>query len=425
MAVSASGREIFPVDKTGRPLGPCIMAGDIRGAELAAQTASTVSRREWYDACGHIPERMDPVNRWLWWRQHHLETFSRAAAMVGWHEYLTLRLVGRAVTDRSLASKWCIYQPDGQWSQSRAAQFDMDTDKLPEIQDWGTMVGRVKASLAARLGLPKGIQVAVGAFDASCAAVGTGALREGVTALVSGTWEDLIAPTGKMPELEVLDAGFSVGPHPGNAGLGMFALSPNGTVVVDWARKLLGLSLRKLKQLLETSGVQPSPVLAVPHFSGATVCWPEGRRSRGGFLGLTLASSPDDMIKALLESVAYDLDLMADAFRHYGMRMDRLRAVGGGARSAWWTQLKADLIGLPIEVIQLQESGTVGAALLAGLASGDYASLEEGAELFVRVTRQYEPDQQRAALHQEKLESYRHAVNSILHHQLSGPTISR
>ena len=57
MAVSASGREIFPVDKTGRPLGPCIMAGDIRGAELAAQTASTVSRREWYDACGHIPER--------------------------------------------------------------------------------------------------------------------------------------------------------------------------------------------------------------------------------------------------------------------------------------------------------------------------------------------------------------------------------
>lgn len=415
MAISASGREAFPVDKNGKALGPCIMAGDTRGAELEAQTASQATREEWYSSCGHIPERMDPVNRLLWWQRQHPDVMNRSRFFLGWHEFITLRLAGRPVTDRSLASKWCVYEFEGKWSAQRLAKLDIDPRILPEIAAWGTDIGRLRPSLAARLGLPKTLGIAVGCFDAACAALGTGASPEGVAGLVSGTWEDLIVPTTKLPPIEIVDSGFWVGPHPGSAGLAVLGLSPNGTVVVDWARSLMGISLPKLKRILEDGGPQPSPVLAVPHFSGATVSWPGGRKSKGGLLGLSLASSETDIIQSLMESIAYDLLAMVQGVRPCGVKMSKLRAAGGGTRSAWWTQLKADLTGLPIEVVEQSESGTVGAALLAGLASGAYASLEEGSKTFLRVSRRYEPDAKRAALYAEKLEAYRAAVSVLLH----------
>jgi xylulokinase len=415
MAISASGREIFPADRDGTALGPCIMAGDTRGADIEESTASKAGREEWYSRCGHIPERMDPVNRLLWWRRHAAETVSRAKLFLGWHEFLTLRLGGRAVTDRSLAGKWLIYDlASSQWSPQRLAEFDVDPVILPEIQPWGTTVGQISSNLASQTGLSSKVKIAIGAFDASCATLGAGASSPGGAGLVSGTWEDVIAPTTQLPSVEIVDLGFSVGPHPGAAGLAVFSLSPNGTAALDWARNLLGISLPRLEGLLENSGPEPSAVLAVPHLSGATVCWSNGRKSRGALLGMNLASSRTDIIKSLMESIAYDLLLAVRSFRQADIEIRLLRAAGGGTRSAWWTQLKADLLGVPIEVVNQKEPGTLGAALLAGLAAGTYPSLEEGSKLWISAARRYEPDLKRAALHAERLGTYQAAVHSLL-----------
>jgi sugar (pentulose or hexulose) kinase len=175
MAISASGREAFPVDQDGRALGPCIMAGDTRGADFEAITVRRASKEGWYSSCGHVPERMDPVNRLLWWRHRDPELLSHSRLFLGWHEFLTLRLSGRAVTDRSLAGKWCVYDLKGEWSPERLADFRIDPRILPEIQSWGTVVGQLKPSIAEETGLPATVRIAVGGFDASCAALGAGA----------------------------------------------------------------------------------------------------------------------------------------------------------------------------------------------------------------------------------------------------------
>ncbi len=194
------------------------------------------------------------------------------------------------------------------------------------------------------------MKIAVGCFDASSAALGAGASDAGVGGLVSGAWEDLIVPTSRPPDAEILRSGLSLGPHPGNAGLAAFALSPNGTSVIDWARSLMKVSLPELKAELENSGPQPISVL---------------------------------------------------------------RAAGGGTRSEWWTQLKADLSGLPIEATNHPEPGTLGAALLAGLAAGVYPSLECG-EMLIAPSRRYEPDRQRAALYEASLQTYQTMVTRLL-----------
>ena len=415
MAISASGREAFPVDQNGMPLGPCIMAGDIRGAEYETSFKPGIGLHDWYSVCGHLPERMDPVNRLQWWRHHHPAIVRRMKYFLGWHEFLTLRLGGKAVTDRSLAGKWLIFDlASRDWSPQRLSEFDIDPGILPSVRPWGEVIAELKPEVVTELGVPSPLKIAVGGFDASCAALGSGASAEGIAGLVSGSWEDLIVPANHPPSPEISNQAMSVGPHPGSAGLAVFALSPNGTVVLDWVRNLTGFSLQKLNHSLENSGPQPSPVLAIPHFSGTTVPWGHRRESRGTLTGLTLASSPDDVIKALMEGIAYDLFLTFRSLRESGMNMNLLRAAGGGTRSDWWTQLKADLLGVPIEVTHHPEPGTLGAALLAGLATETYPSLEAGSGRWISPHRRYEPDLQRANLHRENFETYRNKVAQFI-----------
>jgi xylulokinase len=415
LAISASGREIFPVDGKGQALGPCIMAGDTRGADIEASTLGRSSPEEWYAACSHLPERMDPVNRLLWWRHNDPGVTARSAQFLGWHEFLTLRLGGEAVTDPSLAGKWLIYDnATRDWSSERLAEFEVDPRILPKIQPWGSCASTLKSSLARKLGLPRYLKIAVGGFDCSCAAVGCGASEVGTAALVCGSWEDLIVPTDHAPPFEKVPTGMAVGPHPGSAGLAIHSLSPNGTTLLDWARGLLHLPLHQLDAGLQGSGSGPSPVLAIPHFSGATVAWVNGRRSRGALLRLTLSTSQIDVMKALVEGITYDLSLAGQSLRRAGLTISMLRAAGGGTHMAWWMQLTADLCGIPIEVINQPEPGTLGAALLAGLAAGVYSSLDLGAKSCLAVSRRYEPDPQRARLHNDHLKAYEAAATSLL-----------
>lgn len=421
LAISASGREVFPVASDASALGPCIRTGDTRGAEIAAATSRRATTDEWLRVCGHMPDRMDPVNRLLWWRKNRPEAMSRAKYFLGWHEFLTLRLGGRAVTDKSLASKWLAYDlATGRWSSERLAEFGVDAGLLPEIEPWGAQVAALGPSLATELGLPKDLAICVGGFDTCCAGLGSGASNVGIAGLACGSWESVLAPALKKPSARDLsESGLSVGPHPGSTGLAAFALSPNGTIVVDWARGVTNLSIPSFENRLCSSGPEPSPVLAVPHLSGVTSLRADAQESQGALFGLTLASSQIDITKAFMESIACDLALTLSSFERVGIDIELLRASGGGARSGWWMQLKADLCDLPIEVVGQPEpeAGTLGAALLAGISLGTYVSVEEAVRILIRTTRRYEPNVERASLYEQRFEAYKAAAKTLLLNQ--------
>jgi xylulokinase len=131
-----------------------------------------------------------------------------------------------------------------------------------------------------------------------------------------------------------------------------------------------------------------------------------GRQLRGALLGLTLATKPADILQAFMESIAYDHVATFSQLSEEGVHIDKLRATGGGTRSRWWTQLKADLIGLPIEVANEEEPGAFGAVLLAGIGAGIFGSVEETSKVSSGASRVYEPDLNRAALHKERLAQY-------------------
>jgi xylulokinase len=411
LAVSASGRESFPSRRDGSALGPCLRTADSRRPEPEAAAILQRTRERWIRACGHVPDHMDPTNRLLWWREQAPRTLERARWFLGWHELASLRLVGRPVIDPALASGFLLFDlATGDWSAERLGALDLDGRLLPEVVPWATPLDRIRPRAARELGLPSRCRFVVGSWDGSCAAVGSAVVEEGDALVAVGTWESVVAPVARPQLRRAAGSRLAVTPQPSTPGKGLWARSPNGTSVLDWARTVTGTGLRDLDARLQEAGTDPSPVLVVPHLSGAPAPWPDARRSAGVISGLTLATSSLELVKATMEGVACDLSFAIQALRSAGSPIERCRVAGGGARSAWWMQLKADLLGMPVEVPNQAEPGTFGAALLAGVGLGAYGSLAEAADR-VGIARRFTPDADRAAAFRSKLDRHRGAVD--------------
>jgi len=399
ISFSSSGREVFPVSAEGEPLGPCLMTPDVRGDDVAAVTASRRSPEAWFRLTGHVPRRMDPINRALWWREHDPATVAKTKWFMNWHEFYALLLSGRPVVDWSDAGTWATYDvATGNWSQALIAETGADPGWLPEVQPNATPIGAILPAAAARFGLPENVLIVTGAYDTYAAAVGSAAVDPGHVSLACGTWNSFNMPVMPgWPEALVHD-GMNVFPHPGPTGFGILVTNPNGMSVINWARELTGLSIADLEVGLATAPTGPGHVFAdaaftpLPHVAAA-----EG--FGGTFSGVTLASAPIDIVKALFEAIAIEFSLSLETLRRRGVPSALVRATGGGAKSAWWMQLTADVTGLPVEVVDQDEPGAFGAAILAGVGVGAYASVSAATAELVRVARRYEPDRARGDMY--------------------------
>jgi xylulokinase len=377
----------------------------------------SLTQEQWIRACGHVPDHMDPTNRLIWWRETAPETLAAARWFLGWHELASLRLVGRPLVDPALAAGFLIFDlKTRRWSGERITALKLDPKLLPEIVPWATPIERIHSSAARQLGLPRDCMFVAGSWDGSCAAVGAAAVEEGDALLASGTWESVVAPV-KRPRLGIAARSrLAVTPQPSTPGLGLWARSPNGTSALEWARTLVGIGLKELDAGLRELGAGPADALVVPHLAGAPAPWPGGPAPGGAILGLTLATSGLELVKATMEGIAFELTFAFDALRAAGADVKLCRVAGGGTRSAWWMQLKADLLGIPVEVTNQLEPGTLGAALLAGVGVGTYGSLSDAAER-VQIAHRYEPDPSRRKKLQAKLDRHRAAVETLLGNQ--------
>src|SRR5690606_13572970 len=114
----------------------------------------------------------------------------------------------------------------------------------------GTIVGEVRSDVADEWGLPTGVMLAQGCHDVNCAAYGAGASGTGVACLISGSYENILVPSDKLPTASMLTRGLSVMPHPGSAGLSTLAVHPTGNAVLNWARDLTGTSIKAMEKVL-------------------------------------------------------------------------------------------------------------------------------------------------------------------------------
>jgi sugar (pentulose or hexulose) kinase len=399
ISFSSSGREVFPVSADGTPVGHCLMTADTRGDDVAAETASKRSPEEWQRLTGHVPRRMDPVNRALWWRRTDPETVARTRWFMNWHEFYSLLLSGRPVVDWSDAGTWATYDvATAGWSEERIAETGVDPGWLPEIQPNGSPIGTILPATAADLGLPADALVVTGAFDTYAASVGSAAIDPGVVALASGTWNSFNMPVEAGWPVELVHDGIGVYPHPGPTGFGLLVTNPNGMGVINWARNLTHLSIADLEAGLAKASAGPGHLYADAAFTPLPHV--EATSGFGGtFHGVTLAATAVDLVRALLEAIACEFANSLDQLARRGLDARLVRATGGGSKNAWLMQLTADVTGLPVEVVAQEEPGAFGAAILAGVGAGVYGSVSSAVADLVRVSRRFDPDRERGALY--------------------------
>jgi sugar (pentulose or hexulose) kinase len=399
ISFSSSGREVFPVGEDGTPIGRCLMTPDTRGDDVAAETAARRSAEDWFRLAGLVPRRMDPVNRALWWRRTDPGVAARARWFMNWHEYYALLLSGRPVVDWSDAGTWAVYDvASAGWSAERIAETGIDARWLPEVQANATPIGPILPAMAAEFGLPATTLIVTGAYDNFAASVGSAAVDPGIVSLTCGTWHSYNVPIAAGWPVDLVHDGMNVYPHPGPTGFAIMVTNPNGMSVVDWARGILNMSIPALEEGLAGVGPGPGYVFAdaaftpLPHVTA-------GPGFGGTFHGVTLAATPLDVVRALLEAIACEFANSLELLRHHGIAPELIRATGGGSKNAWWLQLMADVTGLPIEVVAEGEPGSLGAAILAGVGAGVYPSVSSAVAQLVEVGRRCEPDVARGRLY--------------------------
>ncbi len=333
------------------------------------------------------------------WLRDQQPSIMEGAVWLPAASYIAYRLTGRMASDYSLAGRTYAFQiGPKRWDEDWLQEWGLKTTNFPEVLPAGTPIG---ASMEKVLpGLQAGVPVSVTGHDHVCAAFAAGAIRPGLVFDSMGTAESFLGAheTGELGEAEYR-SGLSYGCHVASGyGYWMGGLSASGGSV-EWFRSLLGdkpLSYDEVDALLEQAGLEPSGILYFPYLAGSGSPHSDPDL-RGALVGLSSRHGRADILKAVLEGTAYELEYIRRAAeRSLGIPIQRILAAGGGTRNRHWLQIKADVFGCHLDALSMPEATILGAALLAGLGAGEFT--DEEAALRARPTMDvasYSPDPER------------------------------
>jgi xylulokinase len=428
LGLSVQGEAVMPVDKEGRALRPAILGMDTRTGEQNAWLRSRFGAEYLFAHTGMPVNTVNTLPKLLWLKQYEPDLWDRARRFLLYEDFLIQKMTGQAVISRCLASRTQLYDLflDG-WSPEILQALELEPERLAAVQPSGVAVGPMRSDLARSLGLAKAPLVVTGGHDQACGALGVGLTRLGLAMDSTGTAEVVEVALGTPTLNETLYSGnISVYAHVVDGLYLSMTLNHSGGLLLRWFRDTLGQEERRQAQatgldaydlLLQDASPQPTSLLLLPHFAGSGTPTFD-TASKGAILGLTLTTDKTDLAKAVLEGLTFELRLNLDLLQEGGVRIDELRAIGGGARSDLWLQLKADITGLPVVAPRITEAAGWGAALLAGMGAGHFTSVAQVAEERLHLERRFEPDTARAACYEERYALYREvypAVRGILH----------
>ena len=257
------------------------------------------------------------------------------------------------------------------------------------------------------------------------AAVGAGVFDSDQAVDGAGTVECITPVYDGLPELEVMYNGnYAVVPYVIPGKYVCYAFSYTGGALIQWCVDTLA---KKEKELARERGIsvnemlegkvegqieEPTGLLVLPHFAGAATPYMD-TGSKGAIVGLSTDTSVSDIYRACMEGVVYEMLLNMEYLEDSGTCFRMLHATGGGARSEVWMQMKADMLNLPITALNTADAGTVGSAMLTGIAAGCFRDLQDAAEHMVEKKKVYEPDPKMHEKYREVYERYRKLYQAV------------
>lgn len=417
LGLSVHGEAVTPVDERGIPLRPTILGMDTRTSTQNERIRERFGAAGIFEQTGMPIHTVNTLPKLLWIREHEPEIWQAAHRFMLVEDFLLYHMTGEAVISRCLASRTQMYDlRRGGWSAEILAYLGIGEEKLSRLAHSGTAVGKMHAALSAEIGFEMPPLVVAGGHDQACGALGVGVTRGGLAEVSTGTAE-VVEVALEQPVLSapILEGNVSVYEHTA-AGLYLaMTLNHSGGILLRWFRDTLceGEMQRAAASgtdaydlMLRAAPDAPTNLFVLPHFAGSGTPWFD-TRSRGAILGLTFATTRAEIARAILEGLTFDLKVNLDILRAGGVPIDTLRAIGGGAKSPLWLQMKADITGIPVAAPIVTEAASFGAALLAGAGAGAFPSAAEAASQFLQFRHIYHPRAEVQLRYAERYELYR------------------
>ena len=399
---SAQGETMFFMDENGQPLRKAIVWMDNRAKEEAVFLREKFTNDVCYQTCGQISfEPCWPASKVLWVKKHEPDIFNRTKKVILIEDYFIYRMSGIYVSECSLLTSttyWNIttkkYWPE------MLETIGLTENQLPEIRESGEVVGPLLPHIAEELGLSPKAVVCTGALDQASGAIGVGNIREGLFSENIGAAMAICVLTPQLTFDPNKTMPVHYFPLPDrymmhtftSGGMNLRWFRDNFCQIEAAAGNLAGMSAFSLLDK-EAASVPAGcdGMIMLPHLSGSMA--PDmNSNAKGVFYGFSLGHKKAHFARAIMEALGFILMRNLDALEAMGISVTEIRSLGGGARSSFWNQLKADMTGRRLITMRCKEAASLGAAILAGKALGVFDTIEQACEDMVQIDKVYEPD---------------------------------
>jgi len=417
LCVSSMGEAATPVSLKREILGSAILCSDDRGEEYVAKLRDALGDEGFYRINPNILSTSYSLPKLAWRRDHEPELYRKAERFILFDGLLGFMAGCDPFVSFSGANRTLLFDIRKEdWSEKLLSVAGLDRAKLPRCLPGGAVAGTVSASGAKLLGIPAGVKVVVGGHDQCCNALGAGVVQAGHSVDGIGTFECIAPFYAGIPEpAKMLALGLNVEHHVLPGLYASFLYNQAGSLV-KWFRDTFAQTERDQEgiydRLTAEMPPQPTDLYVLPYFE------PSGSPgfvsdASGVITGLRPSTKRGEILKATMESVTYYFTESIDSLSSLGIDTSEFVATGGGAKSDAWLQIKADILGKPYVRLSTTEAGLAGAAMLAGLGTGVYATAQQAVERFVKRGRVFEPDLGRHTLYRERGAHYRRLLPAV------------
>lgn len=399
------------VDKNGEPVHDALIWLDIR----AAETASNMANSDGHEILKITHNQVSPIAvlpKLKWFKKNHPDKFARSEKLFLVKDYILWKLTGVHATDPSDAAATAMMEFDHQrWSEYLCNLAGIDIGHMPKIHASNEVVGAISTAAALATNIPANTPVIAGAGDVTALSVGCGVIEKGILAITLGTAGHVVlsedhAPKGSAGEVWELS-------HAVKDKTIWLGLVMSGGLCLSWLNKILsGVSYEEMARLSETSPPGARGVTFLPFLEGASTPYHQPE-ARGSFTNLSSSHANADMVRAVLEGVAFNIRECVELFEKHGGEINEVRIGEGGSRTREWCQIISDVVGRPVSLLEELDASALGAAMIA--QSGiENRSLLDVVSAVVHLGDSFEPNAELRPVYDEAYGRYKDAVRRLM-----------
>lgn len=359
----------------------------------------------------------------LWLKENEPANYEKLTTLMLPKDYILYKMTGRLCTEVSDAAGTLLFDvKNRQWSEDIMTMLDLNTDILPEVLESIDVVGSLSDAASGMTGLPADVKVVAGGADNACSAVGNGIVTEGLVMASLGSSGTVVAQTDSMqsdPQGRIHSFNHAVPQRWYLMGVMLSAAAS-----IKWfrgnfaeAEAIVADSIGSSPEdLLDKQSIQVDPgsngLLFLPYLSGERTPHRDAK-ARGVFFGMSPIHGKKHFVRSILEGVAFGMRDSLELVKDLGVTPTQIRITGGGSKSPVWRQIMADVFNQAVVTTNIEEGPAIGAAILAGVGVGTYASVEEAAKEIVEVRDSVEPNQENVEIYEGIYPLYKNLYSSL------------